>query len=99
MKEVVIVSGVRTPVGSFGGSLKDVPVVELGSYVMKAVLKRAGLRPAVDASQDEFSPGTLKDQGMIDLEKKGYDYDETLTPVFIDEVVMGNVLQAGRSTG
>lgn len=96
MKDVVIVSGVRTPVGSFGGSLKSVPVVELGSNVMKDVLKRAGLRPAVDASQDEFSPDTLKDQGMIDLEKKGYDYDDTLTPVFIDEVIMGNVLQAGQ---
>ncbi|NOX34911.1 MAG: acetyl-CoA C-acetyltransferase [Deltaproteobacteria bacterium] len=96
MKNVVIVSGVRTPVGSFGGSLKSVPVVELGSYVMKDVLKRAGLRPVVDSSQDEFSPDTLKDQGVIDLEKKGYDYDDSLTPVFIDEVIMGNVLQAGQ---
>ncbi len=96
MKNVVIVSGSRTPVGSFGGSLKSVPVVELGSYVMKDVLKRAGLKPAVDASQDEFSPDTLKDQGMIDLEKKGYDYDDSLNPVFIDEVIMGNVLQAGQ---
>ncbi len=96
MKNVVIVSGVRTPVGSFGGSLKSVPVVELGSYVMKDVLKRVGLRPAVDASHDEFSPDTLKDQGMIDLEKKGYDYDDSLAPVFVDEVIMGNVLQAGQ---
>lgn len=96
MKNVVIVSGVRTAVGSFGGVLKDVPVVELGTYVMKDVLKRAGLRPAVDASQDEFSPDTLKAQGMIDLEKKGYDYDESLRPVFVDEVIMGNVLQAGQ---
>ncbi len=96
MKNVVIVSGSRTPVGSFGGSLKSVPVVELGTYVMKDVLKRAGLRPAVDASENEFSPDTLKDQGMIDLEKKGYDYDDSLNPVFIDEVIMGNVLQAGQ---
>jgi acetyl-CoA C-acetyltransferase len=96
MKNVVIVSGVRTPVGSFGGSLKSVPVVELGTIVMKDVLKRAGLKPAVDASQDEFSPDTLKDQGMIDLEKKGYDYDDALNSVFIDEVIMGNVLQAGQ---
>lgn len=96
MKNVVIVSGVRTAVGSFGGVLKDVPVVELGTYVMKDVLKRAGLKPAVDDSQTEFSPDTLKDQGMIDLEKKGYDYDESLTPVFVDEVIMGNVLQAGQ---
>ncbi|MCK5164317.1 MAG: acetyl-CoA C-acetyltransferase [Desulfobacula sp.] len=96
MKNVVIVSGVRTPVGSFGGSLKSVPVVDLGTYVMKDVLKRVGLKPAVDASQDEFSPDTLKDQGMIDLEKKGYDYDDSASPVFIDEVIMGNVLQAGQ---
>lgn len=96
MKNVVIVSGVRTPVGSFGGSLKKVPVVELGSIVMKDVLKRAGLRPLADSSQNEFSPDTLKDQGVIDLEKKGYDYDDSLAPVFIDEVIMGNVLQAGQ---
>ncbi len=96
MKDVVIVSGVRTPVGAFGGSLKSVPVVELGTIVMKDVLKRVGLKPAVDASQDEFSPATLKDQGMIDLEKKAYDYDEKLAPVFVDEVIMGNVLQAGQ---
>ncbi|MDA3918581.1 MAG: acetyl-CoA C-acetyltransferase [Deltaproteobacteria bacterium] len=95
-QNVVIVSGSRTPVGSFGGSLKSVPVVELGTYVMKDVLKRAGLKPAVDASENEFSPDTLKDQGMIDLEKKGYDYDDSLNPVFIDEVIMGNVLQAGQ---
>lgn len=96
MKDVVIVSGVRTPVGSFGGSLKNLPVVDLGTYVMKDVLKRIGLKPAVDAAQDEFSPDTLKDQGMIDLEKRGYDYDDSLTSVFIDEVIMGNVLQAGQ---
>jgi acetyl-CoA C-acetyltransferase len=96
MKNVVIVSGVRTAVGSFGGVLKDVPVVELGTYVMKDVLKRVGLKPAVDDSQTEFSPDTLKDQGMIDLEKKGYDYDGSLSPVFVDEVIMGNVLQAGQ---
>ncbi len=96
MKEVVIVSGVRTPVGSFGGTLKAVPVVELGTCVMKDVLKRVGLKPVVDAAQNEFSPATLKDQGMIDLEKKGYDYDDSLAPVFVDEVIMGNVLQAGQ---
>ncbi len=96
MKDVVIVSGVRTPVGSFGGSLKSVPVVDLGTTVMKDVLKRVGLKPAVDESQNEFSPDTLKDQGMIDIEKKGYDYDDSLNPVFIDEVIMGNVLQAGQ---
>ncbi len=96
MKNVVIVSGSRTPVGSFGGSLKDVSVVELGRLVMKDVLKRAGLKPVVEDETAAFGPDSLKDQGMIDLEKKGYDYDDTLTPVNIDEVIMGNVLQAGQ---
>ena len=44
-KEVVIVAGVRTPVGAFGGSLRDVPVVQLGALVIKEALKSAGLRP------------------------------------------------------
>lgn len=96
MRDVVIVSGARTPVGSFGGSLKSVPVVDLGATVMKDVLKRAGLRPAVSDDQMEFSPDSLKDQGMIDLEKEGYDYDDSLAPIFVDEVIMGNVLQAGQ---
>lgn len=96
MKEVVIVSGVRTAVGSFGGSLKTVPVVKLGSIVMKDLLKRVGLRPVADSESAEFGPDALKDQGMIDLEQKGYDYDDALAPVAIDEVIMGNVLQAGQ---
>ncbi|MDT8380182.1 MAG: acetyl-CoA C-acetyltransferase [Desulfotignum sp.] len=96
MKNVVIVSGVRTPVGSFGGSLKDVSVKELGICVMKEVLKRAGLRPGVTDEQKAYGPESLKDQGMIDIEKKGYDYDEGLKELFVDEVIMGNVLQAGQ---
>lgn len=96
MKEVVIVSGVRTPVGTFGGSLKGVSVVELGSIVMKDLLKRVGLRPVTDDKFQHYGPGALKDQTMIDLEKRGYDYEDSLTPVHIDEVIMGNVLQAGQ---
>jgi acetyl-CoA C-acetyltransferase len=41
MEEVVIASGARTAVGSFGGALKDVPAVELGGVVIREVLKRA----------------------------------------------------------
>lgn len=63
MQDVVIVSGVRTAVGTFGGALKNVSVVELGSYVMKDVLKRAGLKPVLDPGNDGVSPATLKDQG------------------------------------
>ncbi|KKM12865.1 acetyl-CoA acetyltransferase [Clostridiales bacterium PH28_bin88] len=60
MAEVVIASAVRTAIGTFGGSLKDVPAVELGALVVKEALKRAGV---------------AGDQ--------------------VDEVILGNVLQAG----
>lgn len=43
--EYVIISGVRTPFGRFGGSLKDVNVIDLGAEVMKEAIKRAGLKP------------------------------------------------------
>ncbi|MBI5569221.1 MAG: acetyl-CoA C-acetyltransferase [Desulfomonile tiedjei] len=46
MKEVVIVDAVRTPVGSFGGGLAGVPAVELGTIVVKELLKRTGVDPA-----------------------------------------------------
>ena len=45
MRNVVIASAVRTPIGAFGGSLKDVPAVELGTIVVKEALKRAGVKP------------------------------------------------------
>ena len=46
MRRAAIVSPVRTPVGAFGGALRDVPVESLGSVVTKAVLERTGLDPA-----------------------------------------------------
>ena len=96
MKEAVIVSGARTAIGSFGGSLKTVSAIELGSLVMKETLKRAGLRPVPSQEMKELSPDKLKDQGQVDLEKNAYDYDNSLTPVTIDECLMGCVLQAGQ---
>ncbi len=64
MKEVAIVSAVRTAVGSFLGSLADVPAVDLGAIVIAESLKRIDL----DAAR-------------------------------VDEVIMGNVLQAGLGQG
>ena len=60
MREVVIASAVRTPVGSFGGALKDVSAADLGALVIKEAINRAGIK------------GEL-----------------------VDEVLMGNVIQAG----
>ncbi|MGE5379706.1 MAG: thiolase family protein [Methylocystaceae bacterium] len=43
--DIVIISGVRTPFGRFGGSLKDWDVIDLGAVVMKEAINRAGLKP------------------------------------------------------
>ncbi|MCP9222639.1 acetyl-CoA C-acetyltransferase [Erythrobacter sp. LQ02-29] len=46
MRRAAIVAPVRTPVGTFGGALKDVPVETLGSVVANAAIERAGIDPA-----------------------------------------------------
>ncbi|MBI4768670.1 MAG: thiolase family protein [Deltaproteobacteria bacterium] len=47
MENVVILSGVRTPIGSYGGALKDIPVYRLGSLVLKEAIKKANIEPAM----------------------------------------------------
>ncbi len=61
MDDIVILSGARTPIGSFLGSLSSVPAHRLGAVAIKAALERAGV-----------------------------------TPDQIEQVIMGNVLQAGQ---
>ena len=45
MKEVVIVSAARTPIGSFGGVLSSVNATQLGAIAIKGALDRAGIKP------------------------------------------------------
>jgi acetyl-CoA C-acetyltransferase len=45
MKEVYIVSAVRTPIGSFGGALKEISATRLGAIAIKAAVDRAGIQP------------------------------------------------------
>lgn len=61
MKEVVIIDAVRTPVGTFGGSLKDVPAVDLGVLVVKELIKRTGIDPA---AVDELVFGCVLQAGQ-----------------------------------
>jgi acetyl-CoA C-acetyltransferase len=96
MTEVVIVSGVRTAIANYGGALQNTPVMKLGSIVIKEALKRAGLRPKRDAEVLKLAPKALKSDELIELEKKYFDWDDSLKEVRIDEVIMGNVLQAGQ---
>lgn len=61
MKEVVIVSAVRTPVGSFGGVFKNVSAVDLGTVVVKEAIKRAGIKPE---NVDEVYLGCILQAGL-----------------------------------
>ncbi len=45
MKEVYIISAVRTPMGSFGGSLKGFSATQLGAFAIKGALEKAGVKP------------------------------------------------------
>jgi len=94
MKEAVIVSCARTAIGQFGQSLKDIPVVTLGGTAIKEAIKRAGIRPS-KSKDKEFAPAIFEGKTDTELEAKFYDYDSSLKEVVIDEVIMGNVLQAG----
>jgi acetyl-CoA C-acetyltransferase len=96
MKEAVIVSGVRTAIGGFGGSLRDVPVVQLGTLVIKEALRRAGLRPKTSDELLSYTPDALREAKLTELEKAYYDWDDSLQEVQVDEVIMGNVLQGGQ---
>jgi acetyl-CoA C-acetyltransferase len=71
-------------------------VVELGALVLKEALKRVNLRPAAGEALSRLEPDGLQGAGMIELEKKAYDYDQSLQPVEVDEVIMGNVVGAGQ---
>jgi acetyl-CoA C-acetyltransferase len=61
MEEVAIVGAARTPIGSFGGSLADVPVTQLGATVIAAALERAGLSPH---QVDEVIMGNVLSAGV-----------------------------------
>lgn len=61
MREVVIASAVRTAVGSFGGSLKDIPAADLGALVIKEALVRAGVK---GEQVDEVIMGNVLTAGL-----------------------------------
>lgn len=57
MREVVIVSAVRTPIGSFGGSLSGLSATQLGGFAIKAAIERAGVKP--DEIQEVYMGNVL----------------------------------------
>ena len=61
MREVVIVSAARTPIGAFGGSLKGVPTRKLGAIAIKGAIERAGIKPEM---VDEVIMGAVLQGGL-----------------------------------
>jgi len=96
MENVVIVSGSRTAIGAYGGSLTSVPVIDLRAATIRATLKKAGVRPVASDECIKFCADAIRDEGLIELEKRHHDYDSAMTPVMIDQVIMGNVIGAGQ---
>ncbi|MHC1774258.1 MAG: acetyl-CoA C-acetyltransferase [Lentimicrobium sp.] len=61
MREVVIVSAARTPIGSFGGSLASLSAVELGTIAAREAIKRAGIDAAII---DDVIVGNILSAGL-----------------------------------
>jgi acetyl-CoA C-acetyltransferase len=59
--DVLIVAGARTPIGTFGGALKDVSAVELGTVAVREAVRRAGVRPD---QVDEVVMGCILQAGL-----------------------------------
>jgi acetyl-CoA C-acetyltransferase len=96
MTDVVIVSAVRTAIGNYGGALQNIPATRLGGIVIREALKKVGLRPERNPGVLCFAPNISKDLGLTELEKQYCSWDDTAKEVAIDEVIIGNVLQAGQ---
>lgn len=65
LKDVVVVSGVRLPVGSFGGSLKSVSAIDMGAMVVEEAVKRAGIEPSVVDEVIIGQVGQVAENGFI----------------------------------
>ena len=61
MREVVVVSAARTPIGAFGGTLKDIPTRTLGAIAVKGAIERAGIKPEM---VDEVIMGCVLQGGL-----------------------------------
>ncbi len=96
MREAVIVSGARTAIGNYAGALQDVPATQLQAIAIKGALKKVGVRPGRNPAVDNLAPKAFQGNGEIELEKKYNDWDKSLKEIYIDEVIIGNVLQAAQ---
>ncbi|MCI5721287.1 MAG: acetyl-CoA C-acetyltransferase, partial [Firmicutes bacterium] len=94
MREVVIVSAARTPIGKFGGSLKSIPTRQLGAIAIKEAIKRAGIKPE---QVDEVVMGCVLQGGLGQNVSRQMALDAGLpveVPTFTINKVCGSGLRA-----
>ena len=94
MKEVVIVSAARTPIGSFGGALKGIPTRKLGAIAIKGAVERAGIKPEM---VDEVIMGAVLQGGLGQNVARQMTLDAGLpieTPAMTINKVCGSGLRA-----
>ena len=94
MKEVVIVSAARTPIGSFGGSLKNVSAVTLGATAVKAAVERAGIKPE---TIDEVILGCVLQAGQGQNVARQIELDDGI-PKEIPSMTINKVCGSGLRT-
>ncbi len=95
MREVAIVSTSRTAIGNYGGSLKGIPVVDLGATVIRDVLEKAKCRPVTSAAVAAAGPEALSGK-ECPIESKYNSWDSSFAEIQVDEVIMGNVIGAAQ---
>ncbi|MGN0733420.1 MAG: acetyl-CoA C-acetyltransferase [Emergencia sp.] len=94
MREVVIVSAARTPIGKFGGTLKSIPTRQLGAIAIKEAIKRAGITPE---QVDEVVMGCVLQGGLGQNVSRQMALDAGLpveVPTFTINKVCGSGLRA-----
>jgi acetyl-CoA C-acetyltransferase len=95
MREVAIVSVTRTAIGNYGGSLKGIPVVDLGATVIRDVLERVKCRPVMGSAVTGAGAVALAGK-ECPVEVKYNIWDSSFTELQVDEVIMGNVVGAAQ---
>lgn len=96
MRDVVIVNGVRTPQGKFGGSLKNMSASDLGKTVIKGLFDKIKAKPKISKERKNVRPKKLNSKNRNNIGEKYWDWDDDAQNLDIDEILMGNVLQGGQ---
>lgn len=107
MREVYIVSAVRTPIGRFGGALKDHSSVDLAAHVMEAALERGGVSGSdldlytfgniLSAGQGQLIPRQAAIKAGIPDEIDGFAVDMVCSSGMMSTIAAASMIRAGNA--